>query len=73
MRDTFAVEMLVAGVSLEEVAVLLGHSNTKVTEKRYSAWVRARQERLERSVAMAWATDPSTANPLAAQSSNTIN
>jgi len=30
MRDTFAVEMLLAGVSLEEVAVLLGHSNTKV-------------------------------------------
>jgi integrase len=73
LRDTFAVEMLLAGVSLEEVAVLLGHSNTKITESHYAAWVRARQERLERSVAMAWAADPSTANPLAAQSSSTIN
>jgi site-specific recombinase XerD len=62
LRDTFAVEMLLAGVSLEEVAVLLGHSNTKVTESHYAAWVRARQERLERSVAMAWAQDPSVAN-----------
>jgi site-specific recombinase XerD len=63
LRDTFAVEMLLAGVSLEAVTVPLGHSNTKVTAKHYSAWVRA-QERLERSVAMAWAADPSTANPL---------
>jgi site-specific recombinase XerD len=73
LRDTFAVEMLLAGVSLEEVAVLLGHSNTKVTEKHYKPWVRARQEQLERSVSKAWAADPSTANPLAAQSSSTIN
>jgi integrase len=54
MRDTFAVECLVAGVTLEEVSVLLGHSNTKVTEKHYKPWVRARQEQLERSVAKAW-------------------
>jgi integrase len=57
LRDTFAVEMLVAGVSLEEVSVLLGHSNTKVTEKHYKPWVRARQEQLERSVAKAWAAE----------------
>jgi integrase len=62
LRDTFAVEMLLAGVSLEEVAALLGHSNTKITESHYAAWVRARQERLERSVAMAWAADPSIAS-----------
>jgi site-specific recombinase XerD len=71
LRDTFAVEMLLAGVSLEEVAVLLGHSNTKITESHYAAWVRARQERLERSVAMAWAQDPSVANLTA--TSTTIN
>lgn len=72
LRDTFAVEMLSAGVSLEEVSVLLGHSNTKVTEKHYKPWVRARQEQLERSVLKAWATDPSMANPLAAVESSAI-
>jgi integrase/recombinase XerD len=35
-RDTFAVELLLAGVPLERVAVLLGHSSVKVTEKRYA-------------------------------------
>jgi integrase len=71
LRDTFAVEMLSAGVSLEEVAVLLGHSNTRITEKHYKPWVRVRQEQLERSVLKAWAADPSIANPT--QSSIAIN
>jgi integrase len=62
LRDTFAVEMLLAGVSLEEVSILLGHSNTKVTEKHYKPWVRARQEQLQRSVLKAWAADPSIAS-----------
>jgi len=57
LRDTFAVEMLVAGVTLEEVSILLGHSTTKVTEKHYKPWARARQEQLERSVAKAWAAE----------------
>ena len=74
LRDTFAVEMLLAGVSLEEVSILLGHSNTKVTEKHYKPWVRARQEQLERSVEKAWAADPAMANPLAAaQPSGAVN
>ena len=57
LRDTFAVEMLIAKLTLEEVSILLGHSNTKVTEKHYTPWVRARQEQLERSVAKAWAAE----------------
>lgn len=72
LRDTFAVEMLVAGVTLEEVSVLLGHSSTKITEEHYKPWVRARQEQLERSVLKAWAADPSIASHLPAQS-NAIN
>jgi integrase/recombinase XerD len=32
------------------VSVLLGHSRIKVTEKHYSPWLRARQERLEADV-----------------------
>jgi hypothetical protein len=41
MRDTFAVELLLAGVSIDQVAALLGHSSTRITEKHYSPWVRA--------------------------------
>lgn len=53
-RDTFAVEMLLAGVPLEQVAILLGHKSVKITEKHYAPWVKARQEQLEQSVRKAW-------------------
>jgi integrase len=53
-RDTFAVGLLQAGVPMERVSVLLGHSSIKVTEKRYSPWVQARQDPLEADVRCAW-------------------
>jgi integrase/recombinase XerD len=53
-RDTFAVSLLLAGVSVEDVATLLGHSSTAITEKHYAPWVAARQERLEAAVAKTW-------------------
>jgi integrase len=53
-RDTFAVEMLLAGVPLEQVSILLGHKSVKITEKHYAPWVKARQEQLELSVRKAW-------------------
>ena len=53
-RDTFAVEMLLAGVPLEQVSMLLGHKSVKITEKHYAPWVRARQEQLEQNVRKAW-------------------
>ncbi len=49
-RDTFAVELLIKMVPIEDVAVLLGHSSIKITEKSYSPWVKARQEHLEVTV-----------------------
>ena len=52
--DTFAVSLLQAGVPMERVSVLLGHSSIKVTEKYYSPWVRARQEQLEADVRRTW-------------------
>lgn len=55
LRDTFAVEMLLAGVALDQVSKLLGHRSIKVTEKHYSPWIRARQDQLEASVKKAWA------------------
>ena len=58
LRDTLAVELPLAGVSIERVSVLLGHSSVRVTEKHYNPWVRARQEQLEADVASAWKQDP---------------
>jgi integrase/recombinase XerD len=57
-RDTFAVELLLAGVPLERVSVLLGHQSVRITEKHYAPWVRARQEQLERDIAASWCNDP---------------
>jgi len=57
-RDTFAVELLLAGVPLERVSVLLGHTSVKVTERHYSPWVRERQEQAEADVRRTWAQDP---------------
>jgi integrase len=53
-RDTFAVELLLAGVPLETVSLLLGHSSVKVTEKHYKPWVRSLQRKLEDDVKRAW-------------------
>lgn len=53
-RDTFAVELLLSGVSMEDVSILLGHTSIKTTQKSYAPWVRARQERLESHVRNAW-------------------
>jgi integrase/recombinase XerD len=57
-RDTFAVELLQAGVPLDRVSVLLGHKSVKITEKYYAAWTHARQEQIEADLARAWARDP---------------
>ena len=42
-RDTFATELLLAGVPLERVSILLGHSSIRITERHYSPWVRSRR------------------------------
>ncbi len=67
LRDTFAVEMLLAGVPLEQVSILLGHKSVKITEKHYAPWVKARQEQLAANVRKAWsvlhtANKPTKAN-----------
>jgi integrase/recombinase XerD len=49
-RDTFSIELLLAGIPLEQVSVLLGHQSIKVTEKHYAPFVKARQEQLEAAV-----------------------
>jgi integrase/recombinase XerD len=54
LRDTFAIEMLLAGVPLDQVSILLGHSSVTMTEKHYAPWVKARQAQLAESVRKAW-------------------
>ena len=62
-RHTFAVELLLAGVPIERISILLGHSSTRITEKHYSAWVRARQEQLEADVRASWALESGVLSP----------
>jgi integrase/recombinase XerD len=57
-RDLFAVELLLAGIPIERVSILLGHQSTRVTERHYNPWVRARQEQLEADLERAWSRDP---------------
>jgi len=52
-RDTFAVSLLQAGVSLEDVSTLLGHKSLRITQKHYSPWVKTRQDAPDKAVAVA--------------------
>ncbi len=58
LRDTFAVELLLAGVPIERVSILLGHQSVKITEKHYSPWTRSRQAQIEADLTAAWKLDP---------------
>jgi integrase/recombinase XerD len=53
-RHTFAVELLLAGMPIEQVSKLLGHKTVRTTERYYSAWVTERQRKLEADVKQAW-------------------
>jgi len=57
-RDTFAVELLLAGVPLDRVSILLGHSSIRITGRHYAPWTRSRQEQIEADLRAAWANDP---------------
>jgi site-specific recombinase XerD len=47
LRDTFAVEMLLAGVPLEKVSKLLTHESVGITERYYAKWTTRRRRQLE--------------------------
>jgi site-specific recombinase XerD len=47
LRDTFAVEMLLAGVPLEKVSRLLTHESVTITERYYAKWTASRRAQLE--------------------------
>ncbi|MGA2737231.1 MAG: site-specific integrase [Bryobacteraceae bacterium] len=54
LRDSFAVGLLEKGVPIENVSILLGHSDIRITQRHYSPWVRSLQANLEKAVASAW-------------------
>ena len=47
LRDTFAVEMLLAGVPIEKVSRLLTHESVTMTERYYAKWTLCRKQQLE--------------------------
>ena len=47
LRDTFAVEMLLAGVPLEKVSKLLTPESVTMTERYYAKWTASRRQQLE--------------------------
>ncbi len=54
LRHTAATEWLSAGIPVEEVSKLLGHTSIKTTEKHYGPWVKPRQVRLTKLVMATW-------------------
>jgi integrase/recombinase XerD len=62
-RDTFAVSLLERGVPIEQVSVLLGHQNIKITQKHYNPWVKSRQEKLEELVRATWIPEQAQKQP----------
>jgi integrase/recombinase XerD len=68
LRDTFAVEHLLAGTSMQDLSKMLGHKSIRVTEKHYAPWVPERQAQLEEKMTQALkkmgATVSLGANPL---------
>jgi integrase len=47
LRDTFAVEHLLAGTSMEDLSKMLSHKSIRITERYYAPWVPQRQVQLE--------------------------
>ena len=54
----FAISLLLRGAELPNVSILLGHSSTRVTERHYPPWVKARQEKLAADVRLTWLVPP---------------
>jgi len=54
LRDTFAVSMLERGVPIGDVSKALGHESIRTTEKHYAAWMKGRQDRLDKLIVASW-------------------
>jgi hypothetical protein len=51
-------ELLLAGVPLDRVSILLGHSSIRIIERHYAPWMRSRQRQIEADFRAAWSSDP---------------
>lgn len=47
LRDTFAVELILADFKIEDVSKLLTHDSVLTTMKHYAPWIRRRESQLE--------------------------
>jgi site-specific recombinase XerD len=54
LRDTFAVNLLICGVPMEDVQLYLGHTSIRTTEKHYAPFVMARMEKMDANLRAAW-------------------
>ena len=54
LRDTFGVDLLSRGISIETVSRLLGHTSIRTTQKHNAPFVKSPQDALEAAVKMAW-------------------
>ena len=54
VRDTFAIEALLAGVPIDQVSKMLGHASVVTTERHYMPFVKARQDQLADSFRRMW-------------------
>jgi integrase/recombinase XerD len=53
-RDTFAVNLLITGVPMEDVQLYLGHSSIKTTEQHYAPFVQARTDKMDNNIKASW-------------------
>jgi len=68
-RHTFATDLLTKGVSLEDVATLLGNS-VKIVEKHYAHLVLSRRQALEERVRVLWPSQAPAESTLQSQVTN---
>ena len=59
LRDTFAVEALLAGISMKNLSTLLGHSSVITTERYYAPWDVSRRDQLVRITREMYECNPS--------------
>ncbi len=57
-RDTFSVNLLLAGADIRIVSKLLGHTSIRTTEKYYAPWVQGFQSQAAAAIARAAAASP---------------
>jgi integrase/recombinase XerD len=54
-RHTCATNLLTQGVPLQTVSTLLGHTSIKMTERKYSHWIKGRQDKFVDDLLNSWA------------------